>query len=100
MNKMKLTLEHEVADALFLEMLYDGYELTYWVLRDAEEYYRKDINKNAFKLEDMRDANKALAAFEVLADRYTAGGADQAKLKAIRDRINYKYLIKQGMSNV
>ncbi len=97
---MKLELSYEAADALFLEMLYNGYELTYWALRDAEEYYRKDINKNAFKLEDMRDANKALGAFEVLIDRYTAGGADQAKLKSIRDRINYKYLIKQGMSNV
>ncbi len=97
---MKLELPYETADSIFLAMLYEGYETAYWTLRDAEAYYNKDPDRNKFKLEDIRETTKVLAAYVVLGDHYSAGGVDNGKLKEIRDRIDYKYRIAKGMSNV
>lgn len=96
--EIKIGLDWDVYDKLFLDMLLEGYETTYWAFRDAQNDIMKDPVKYDFKREDVQDSLKVLDAFETLADHYTSYDDHVPLLKAIRDRMDAKAKIAKGMS--
>lgn len=96
--EIKVSMEWEDYDKLFLDMLLEGYETTYWAMLDTKKDIDKDPVKYAFKKEDYWDSVEVLHAFETLADHYTARDEHVRMLKDIRDRMNAKAKIAKGMS--
>jgi hypothetical protein len=97
--EIKISMEWEGYDKLFLDMLLEGYETTYWAFRDAQNDIMKDPVKYDFKREDVQDSLNVLSAFEILADHYTSRDDHVPLLKDIRDRMDAKAKIAKGMSN-
>lgn len=96
--EIKISMEWEDYDKLFLDMLLEGYELTYWAMLDTKKDLESDPVKYSFKNEDYWYDMKVLDAFEVLANHYTAYDDHVPMLKAIRDRMEIKAKIAKGMS--
>ena len=96
--EIKVTVEWDAYDKLFLDMLLEGYELTYWNMLDTKKDLDSDPVKYSFKNEDYWYEVKVLEAFEVLADHYTARDEHLRMLKDIRDRMEIKAKIAKGMS--
>ena len=63
--EIKVSMEWEGYDKLFLDMLLEGYETTYWAYLDALKDYNSDPKRYAFKMRDVRDSSIALKAFEI-----------------------------------
>lgn len=97
--EIKISMEWEGYDKLFLDMLLEGYETTYWAMLDTKKDLESDPVKYSFKNEDYWYDMKVLDAFEVLANHYTAYDDHVPLLKAIRDRMDAKAKIAKGMSN-
>lgn len=97
--EIKVSLDWDNYDKLFLDMLLEGYETTYWAYKDAKNYVESDPVRYAFKAEDVADSYKVLRAFEILAGHYTSRDDHVPLLKNIRDRMNAKAKIAKGMSN-
>ncbi len=97
--EIKIGLDWDSYDRLFLDMLLEGYELTYWAYLDAKKDYDSDPKRYDFKMEDMRESMNVMNAFETLADHYTSYDDHVPMLKAIRDRMEIKAKIAKGMSN-
>jgi len=97
--EIKISMEWEEYDKLFLDMLLEGYETTYWAYLDAKKDYDSDPKRYDFKMEDMRDSMNVMHAFEILADHYTSRDDHVPLLKDIRDRMDAKAKIAKGMSN-
>ena len=98
-SEIKVSLDWDSYDKLFLDMLLEGYELTYWAYLDAKKDYDSDPKKYDFKMEDMRESMNVMKAFETLADHYTSRDDHVPLLKDIRDRMDAKAKIAKGMSN-
>jgi hypothetical protein len=98
-SEIKVSLDWDNYDKLFLDMLLEGYELTYWAYLDAKKDYDSDPKKYDFKMEDMRESMNVMKAFETLADHYTSRDDHVPLLKDIRDRMDAKAKIAKGMSN-
>lgn len=96
--EIKVSMDWEEYDRLFLDMLLEGYETTYWAYKDAMKDYNSDPKKYDFKMEDMRDSMIVMEAFETLADHYTRYDDHLPLLKTIRDRMDIKAKIAKGMS--
>ena len=96
--EIKVTVEWDAYDKLFLDMLLEGYELTYWNMLDTKKDLLKDPVKYGFKNEDYWYDLKVLDAFETLANHYTAYDDQAPLLKDIRDRMEAKAKIAKGMS--
>ena len=97
--EIKISMEWEGYDKLFLDMLLEGYETTYWAYKDAKNDVESDPVRYAFKAEDLAASYKVLRAFETLADHYTTRDEHVRMLKDIRDRMDAKAKIAKGMSN-
>ena len=97
--EIKIGLDWDSYDRLFLDMLLEGYELTYWNLLDTKKDLETDPVKYAFKNEDYWYDLRILDAFELLANHYTAYDDHLPLLKDIRDRMEAKAKIAKGMSN-
>lgn len=96
---IKVSLDWDNYDKLFLDMLLEGYELTYWAYKDALNDLERDPFRYSFKQEDVEESLKVLNAFETLADHYTSRDDHVPLLKDIRDRMDAKAKIAKGMSN-
>lgn len=92
-------LDYEALDDLFLQILYDGYEATYFCHEEDIRKLRKDPTFWAHIREDIIHNRKVLDAYDVLAKHFTVGTEGEKRLQAIRDRIDYKYKIAEGMSS-
>jgi hypothetical protein len=97
-SEIKIAMEWEDYDKLFLDMLLEGYETSYWSYLDSKKYVEKDPVKYAFKKEEVEDCLNVLVSFETLADHYTARDEHLPLLKDIRDRLEAKAKIAKGMS--
>ncbi len=97
--KITVDLEYDAIDALFLQILYDGYEAAYFCHEEDIQKLRKDPTFWAHIREDIIHNRKALDAYEVLAKHFSVGTEAEKRLQAIRDRLDYKYKIAEGMSN-
>jgi hypothetical protein len=98
--KITVDLDYETVDEIFLQILYDGYETTYHCYEEDVQKFVQDPTSWAFKREDIFNSTRVLDAYEVLAKHFTAGTEAEKRLQAIRDRIEYKYKIAKGMSQV
>ena len=96
--EIKVSMDWEGYDKLFLDMLLEGYETSYWTLLDTKKRLEFDPKKNAYMNEDYWNTLKVLDAFEVLANHYTAREDHLRMLADIRDRMNAKAKIAKGMS--
>jgi len=96
--EIKVTLDWDNYDKLFLDMLLEGYELTYWNMLDTKKDLEEDPVRFAFKNEDYWYDLKVLDAFETLANHYTARDEHERMLADIRDRMEAKAKIAKGMS--
>ena len=97
--EIKVSLDWDNYDKLFLDMLLEGYEATYWAMLDTKKDLNEDPVKYAYKNEDYWDSVEVLHAFETLADHYTARDDHERMLADIRDRLTIKAKIAKGMSN-
>lgn len=105
--KITVDLDYDAIDALFLQILYDGYEAAYFCHEEDVEKLRKDPtfsahireNFHEYIREDIIHNRKALDAYEVLAKHFSVGTEAEKRLQAIRDRVDYKYKIAEGMSS-
>lgn len=95
---INVSMDWDAYDKLFLDMLLEGYELTYWNLLDIKKDLEADPVKYSFKNEDYWYDMKVLDAFEVLANHYTRYDEHVPLLKDIRDRLEAKAKIAKGMS--
>lgn len=95
--EIKVSLDWDTYDKLFLDMLLEGYELTYWSLLDTKKDLEEDPVKNSHKNGEYWHQLKVLDAFELLTNHYTAYD-HLPMLKAIRDRLEAKAKIAKGMS--
>ena len=96
--EIKVSMEWEAFDKLFLDMILEGYETSYWTLLDTKKDLESDPVKYSFKNEDYWYEIKVLEAFETLADHYTARDEHVRMLADIRDRMEIKAKIAKGMS--
>ena len=96
--EIKVTVDWDAYDKLFVDMLLEGYETSYWALLDTKKDLESDPVKYSFKNEDYWYEIKVLEAFETLADHYTAYDDHVPMLKDIRDRLEAKAKIAKGMS--
>lgn len=98
MKDIKITVDWENYDKLFLDILLEGYETSYWAYKDALNDIERDPFRYSFKEGDVKDLLKVLNAFETLADHYTRYDDHVRMLADIRDRMDAKALIAKGMS--
>ena len=96
--KLNVNINYEDYDNLFLQMLYEGYESAYYSLVTDTNLIDKDPVRYSYLREDVDHNGTVVRAYETLARHYTAGDSYKSKLQDIRDRINYKNLITEGMS--
>lgn len=97
--ELKIDVDYDARDKLFLTLLLEGYECCYWCQRDDLRSYLKDPKKNAYKLEDIEHNKDVLKAYETLARHYSSRDQDaDGRLQAIRDHIDYGWRIVDGMS--
>ena len=96
--EIKVSMDWDNYDKLFVDMLLEGYETSYWTLLDTKKDLDSDPVKYAFKNEDYWYELKVLDAFELLANHYTAYDDHLPLLKDIRDRMEAKAKIAKGMS--
>lgn len=97
--ELKLDVSYGQADELFLNLLCNGYENTYFCYSEDLNMFAKDPIRNNYKKEDIQYNEKVLEAFEILAEHYSAHGEGQKMLDRIRDRFDAHWLIAKGMSN-
>lgn len=100
MPELKLNLEYEAQDDLFLQLIYDGYEQTYWCWKEDKRKYNSDPTRFNYILEDIVNSMRVLEAYETLAKHHTARDEHVKVLRAIRERIDYKQKIAEKMSTV
>ena len=96
--EIKVTVDWDAYDKLFVDMLLEGYEATYWAMLDTKERLKEDPDKNSYLNEDYWDSVEVLHAFETLAQHYTARDEHLRMLADIRDRLKIKAKIAKGMS--
>ena len=96
--EIKVSMEWEGYDKLFLDMLLEGYETSYWALLDTKKDLEEEPEKYSFKNEDYWYDLRILDAFELLANHYTARDEHVRMLADIRDRMEIKAKIAKGMS--
>ena len=96
--EIKVTVEWDAYDKLFLDMLLEGYELTYWNMLDTKKDLEEEPEKYSYKNEDYWYDLRILDAFELLASHYTARDDHLPMLKDIRDRLEAKTKIMKGMT--
>jgi len=92
-------LDYDAVDDLFLQILYEGYESSYYCHQEDVEKLRKDPTFWAHIREDIIHNRKVLDAYDTLAKHFTVGTEGEKRLQAIRDRIDYKHKIVEGMSS-
>lgn len=97
---IKLKLDYEDADDLFLQMLFEGYENNYSCYKDDFRKYVSNPTKYYFLLDDITEYYPEVSrAYERLAEHYSSAKEYTAKhMQDIRDRIDMKYKIADGMS--
>lgn len=99
MREVKIKLDYEACDKLFLDLLYEGYETCYWCYKDDLRMILKDPVKNAYKQEDVDHNETVLEAYETLARHYSSRDQDaDGRLQALRDRVDVKGRIAAGMT--
>lgn len=99
MREVKIKLEYEACDNLFLDLLYEGYETCYWCYKDDLRMILKDPVRYAYKQEDIDHNEGVLEAYETLARHYSSREQDaEGCLQALRDKIDYGWKIIYGMS--
>ena len=99
-KEMKIELPYEAADEIVIASLYESYENLYYNYVCDLTKYNKDQEKYAYKRPDLVDMQASLNAFTRILKYYTPRGDKVVppKLQAIRERIEYKYIITNGMS--
>lgn len=93
-------LDYDAIDALFLQILYDGYEAAYFCHEEDVRKYLKDPSFWVNIREDIYNNKNVLDAYETLAKHFSVGSEAEKRLQAIRDRVDYKYKIAEGMANL
>lgn len=93
-----LDIDYNAIDALFLQILYDGYEATYHCHEEDVRKYLEDPKRWTHIREDLYNNKKVLDAYETLAKHFSVGTEAEKRLRAIRDRVDYKYKIAKGMA--
>lgn len=97
--ELKINMTYEACDALFVDILLEGYNNCYWCYKEDLRMFYKDPVKNGYKKEDIDHNDKVLAAYETLAKHYsTDQEAIEKRLQTVRDKIDYSYYIINGMS--
>jgi hypothetical protein len=97
--EVKINLDYNSYDELFLQMIYEGYDACYTCYKEDMGKYLSDPVRYEFKNEDIMNCEAVLDAYEVLADYYTAGDSWKKKIQEIKDRTDYKIKIMYGMSD-
>lgn len=97
---MKIDLPYEAADEILLANLYDGFAGCYASYQEDVKIYKSDTKLYDYKFEDIVREKSILCALEMVIKYYTPQGDKVVppKLQAIRDRIDYKDKIANGMS--
>ena len=94
--EIKINLEYESADSLFLTLLYEDYETLYWCYKEDLRKINEDPVRFGFKQQDILSYETDLEAYEVIADRYVVGSVNH-HMKKIRDKIDYNDKLIRGM---
>lgn len=97
--KITVDLDYDAVDSLFLQILYDGYEAAYFCHEEDIQKLKKDPTFWAHIREDIIHNRKVLDAYETLAKHFSTGTEAEKRLLAIRDRLDYKHKIAEGMSS-
>ena len=96
--EIKVSVDWEDYDKLFVSMLVEGYETSYWAMQDYKKHLKEDPVKYGFMNEDYWNTIEVLHAFETLAKHYTARDEHLRMLADIRERLTIKANIAKGMS--
>ena len=99
---MTIRIPYESADEIVIASLYESYENLYYNYVSDLTKYNNDQDRYAFKRSDLIDMQASLNAFTRILKYYTPRGDKVVppKLEAIRDRIDYKDKITNGLSRM